>query len=241
MADIVPVFAAAKRRRFFDLFVIPLVVGLILALASFLIPRILEAGKRLSYVVDKPTDYLSQRLQGVTIQVNGVPTANVFLTKVRLWNSGGVALKDVGVLVEFDAPDQAFRILNVAHTTKPEREFGSIAQANPDANSTRFTYSLLNRGDEDTISFLTNESAEPKIYAKAEDLKVLQATLNRRALLGTSVDISLIVGLIGLLASVLSVIISAVKTRQELKGVWVRRNAVASKLAEEAQPRKEHG
>jgi hypothetical protein len=201
------------RRRFWDILVIPLFVGLLLAVAAYFAPRVFEAGKQLSYTVEKPSDYLSERLQGVTIQVNGTPTSSLFVTKVRIWNSGSVALKDVSILFEFDPADQTFRILNVAHATKPEREFGNIAEASPDVNSARFTYSLLNRGDEDTVSFLTNESVQPKIYAKAEDLSLLEAAAPHRA---TPIRVSLLIGLVGLLASVLSMVVSSLRAQERL-------------------------
>jgi hypothetical protein len=203
-----------SKRRFWDVLTIPLLVGLILALAAYFIPRVLESGKRLSYTVEKPTDYLSERLQGVTIQVNGIPTTNLFVTKVRVWNSGSVALKDLGVLFEFNSQDQNFKILNVAHNTKPSREFGSIAQTDVDDKSVRFIYSLLNRSDEDTLSFLTNESVEPKIYAKAEDLKVVPVAPSTKAS-SSYWDISAaFLGLIGALASFVSTWLASVFERK---------------------------
>ena len=220
---------ARRKRHFWDNLIIPLAVGLILAVSTYLIPKILEAGKRLSYTAEKPTDYLSQRLEGVTIQVNGVPTASLFVTKVKLWNSGSVALKDLGVLVVFNTQDQKFKVLNIAHATKPEREFGSVTQSSPDGTSTRLVYALLNRNDEDTISFLTNESVEPTIYAKAEDLKLVQVTPTRNdKLWGISVLVS---GLIGILASFLSALFTAVAKRREAK-MWDSFSSLTATTAE---------
>jgi hypothetical protein len=234
-----PKLPAVRTRRVWELLIIPLVVGIILAVVTFVIPRILEVGKRLSYSIDKPTDYLSERLQGVTIQVNGFPTSNLFVVKVRIWNSGSAALKDVSVLFDFDTADHNFRILNVAHATKPEREFGSITQANPDINSTRLTYSLLNRGDEDTISFLTNESVEPKIYAKAEDMRIKRAAFNLRVSPLAATLISLVVGLIGLAGSLLGFLLSAAKERQ-MKNEWLRREWIRHQLlADESEAAKQ--
>lgn len=217
---------AASKRRFWDNLLIPLIVGLILAFATYLIPRVLEAGRRLSYTTEKPTGYLSEHLQGVTIQVNGTVTTDLFVTKVRLWNSGSVALKDLGVLFVFNTADQNFKILSVAHATKPEREFGQITQTNPDDRSTRFVYSLLNRNDEDTVSFLTNQSAEPTIYAKAEDLKLVQVAPGRGdRLLRFS---SALAGAIAVLASLLSSLFSAVARKRQL----VRLRDLQSRTAE---------
>ena len=212
----------AIARRFWDLLVIPVIVGLILAVAAFLLPKILEGGKRLSYTSEKPTDYLSQRLDGVTIQVNGVPTTNLFVTKVRLWNSGSVALKDVGVLFLFKSPDQNFKILTFAHTTKPELEFGDIRPTKSDDNSAKFVYSLLNPNDEDIVSFLTNESIEPTVHAKAEDLKVVQVLPTNPA----QKNKFLWVGGIGVVASLLGALFTFWRERNTLEMRVKRLNAI---------------
>lgn len=201
-------------KRFWDGFIIPIVVGLVLALVAYAIPKVAKTGKRLSYTIEKPTNYISEQLQGVTIQVNGTPTTDLFVTKVRLWNSGGSALKDLPVLLYFDTTDANFKILNIAHATRPEREFGSIANSRPDDKSARFVYDLLNRNDEDTISFLTNESAQPTLYAKTEDLNTELVSPNPRAY---SSWFTLLAGIIGVAASLLSTFLS-----------WVRTNRIAA-------------
>lgn len=210
-------------RRFWDLLVIPVIVGLILAVAAFFLPRILEGGKRLSYTSEKPTDYSSQRLDGVTIQVNGVPTTNLFVTKVRLWNSGSVALKDVGVLFRFKPPDQNFKILTFAHTTRPELEFGDIKPTKSDDNSAKFVYALLNPNDEDIVSFLTNESIEPTVHAKAEDLRVVQVLATSPA----QKSKFLWVGAIGVVASLLGALFTFWRERNTLETQVRGLNAIA--------------
>ena len=167
--------AEAKSRWWRDLLFIPLIVGLIVAAFTFGLPKLFEKEKQITYEIDGPTTYLDkQSIGNVSVVVNGVPTLSLFSYKVRLWNSGDQPLKNLPVLVLFETELVLgeFKIFSVGHETKPPHEFGNIMQEDIDQKSKRFIFDLLNPKDQDTISFLTNNSVPLKLYAKLEGLKV---------------------------------------------------------------------
>jgi hypothetical protein len=165
----------SKWKR--DILIIPLIIGLLVAVFTFLLPKLLDKGKELSYTIDGPTSYVNQQAVGnITITVNGVATSNLFAYKIRLWNTGGTALRDMAVRFSFSPKRQDFQIFNVSHETNPRFEFGKIEEAGSDATSKRFVYELLNAGDEDTVTLLVNDDAPLSLYAKAEGMKLTQVT-----------------------------------------------------------------
>lgn len=55
-----------------DILLIPLIVGLLVALFTFLLPKLIEKGKEISYTIEGPTSYVNQQAAGaVTITVRG--------------------------------------------------------------------------------------------------------------------------------------------------------------------------
>lgn len=67
--------AEGKTNWVRDLLVIPLIIGLVVAFATFVIPKVLENGNELSYSTDEPIAYLDRTdVQNVKIEVNGVHT-----------------------------------------------------------------------------------------------------------------------------------------------------------------------
>lgn len=160
-----------------DIFFIPLIIAVLAAIFTYLLPKFLEKGKELSYLVDGPTSYINQQAIGnISISVNGVSTSRLYAYKVRLWNSGGSPLKEVPVRFSFNPQHQGFQIFNVSHETNPKVEFGKVEENGSDANSKRFVYELLNPNDEDVVTFLTNEDAPLNLFAKSEGLKLVQVT-----------------------------------------------------------------
>jgi hypothetical protein len=163
-----------------DFLLIPLVVGLIIAVFIFGLPKIFEKGKQLSYEIDGPTTYLDKRSIGnVPVTVDGVPISILFSYKVRLWNSGDQPLKNLPVLVLFETELSGFKIFSVRHETQPPHEFGNIKQLYIDQKSKKLIFDLLNPEDQDTISLLTNNSVPLKLYAKLEGLKVIEVKLEK--------------------------------------------------------------
>jgi len=156
-----------------DVLLLPLAVGIILAVAAYFLPKLFEKGKRISYTIDGPTAYVNPNAVGtVKITVSGVETLNIYGYKVRLWNSGSVPLKTLAVQFAFASTATNFKVFNVTHDTNPKKEFGKIEESGSDAFSKRFVYELLNQKDEDVLTFLSNLDALLSVHAKAEDLKV---------------------------------------------------------------------
>lgn len=156
-----------------DILLIPLIIGIILVVAAFALPKFFDRGKRLSYTIDGPTAFVNTNTAGmVKIAVNGVETTNIFGYKVCLWNSGSVPLTAIPVRFVFEVTNTNFHVFNVSHTTTPRREFGKIDENGSDASSKRFVYELLNPSDADVLTFVTDVDVPLSVFAKAEGLKI---------------------------------------------------------------------
>ena len=156
-----------------DLLLVPLSVGLVIAVATYFLPKIFSDSRELSYQIEEPIAYLDKASLGTAeVKVNNVAVPEIFAARVRIWNSGSIPLKDLPVLFEFKSNNDNFRILSFNHNTKPSREFGGIENSNSEGGSKRFVYELLNPLDEDSIVFLTTSKAEINVFSKAENLSV---------------------------------------------------------------------
>jgi len=209
---------------------IPIVVGIVIALVTYLVPKTLEKGKRLSYTIDGPTTYITRQLQGVVVTVNGTTMPALFLTRVKIWNSGSESLPNLPVMIYYPSQDKDFKILSLAHETQPEREFGKIAEATPDFQSKEFTYQLLNPNDSDTIILLTNDSVQPSLYSKAEGLKTRLVKSEQRA---NSPLWTVGAGLLGLLASFGSLLFSYYADKRRFAERWLELARQREELAKE--------
>lgn len=199
--------AKSNLRRWLELIVIPLFVGLIIAIFSVVIPWLFEKDMELSYTIDGPVAYLDQKgiIGTVKVEINDVLTTFLSTYKVRLWNSGDLPLKNVPVRLMFNTKQKQFRIFSVKHETKPKYEFGKINEEDSDRWSKRFVYELLNPKDEDAITFLTNSSAGLKFYAKAEGLtiKYVKPT-EEKGVFGLPLPIIVILTIVAALISLLT-------------------------------------
>ena len=156
-----------------DLLVIPLVIGLLVAVFTYGLPKFLDKGKELSYSIDGPTAHLgTSSLSGITITVNGVPTSQLYGYRARIWNSGDLALKAVPVRFVFEDAPPGFRVFSVAHTTKPQFEFGTIKEESSDSLSRRFVYELLNPGNEDVVTFVANAAPSLVVFSNVEGVRL---------------------------------------------------------------------
>lgn len=200
-----------------ELLIVPLMVGLIVTAFAFGLPKILADSKEVSYTVEQPLTYLDKvSIGSATVKVNDVPVPEVFAVKVRIWNSGDLPLKDIGIRFDLTSHDKDFSILSVNHNTQPSKEFGGIAEQGSEGQSKRFLYQLLNPKDEDTLIFLTTAKANLEVYAKAESLSVKAVAANHdkdykwyQIALGTAVA-SLLTGLI-------EVLIRSIRRNREIK------------------------
>ena len=165
--------SAAPRSRFWDNLIIPIVVGLTLFLGGYLGPKILDAGKRLSYTIEAPDNLNADLPAALKLQFAGSPPSDIFVTKVRIWNSGSAELKDVHCIFEFKTQNHNFKLLHVGHSATQGVAFHIDEKDDADNKSTELIYPYLNRHDEDTISFLTNGNAELSLTPRIEGLDSL--------------------------------------------------------------------
>lgn len=149
-----------KSRWLRDLVVIPMVVGLVLAVITFVLPALFEKENELTYIVEAPSVYFDKDTVGsLKVQINGIKTESLVAYKARFWNSGDMPLENLAVRYVFDGfspSDPNFNVFAVSHETQPKYEFGKIEEDASDAKSKRFKYALLNPGDMVTVTFLSN-------------------------------------------------------------------------------------
>jgi hypothetical protein len=184
-----------------DALVIPIVVGLVLAVFTYILPKLAEKGKQLSYAIEAPLPYVNRTLPDVMITIRGVQANNVVLQKVRIWNSGGQPLSNLPVRFQFTPQT---KILSLAHATTPPVEFGEIKEQGSDAMSKRFLYALLNPHDSDTVTFLLDRPGGVDVYARAEGLELRKEV--EKAPAQRSLFLSIAAGTIGLVASIISAV-----------------------------------
>lgn len=160
-----------KKNWMRDFLLVPIIVGIVIAIATYLMPNFFDKGKQISYTVEDALTYLDKSSIGNSvIKFNDIVVPEVYATRVRLWNSGDVPLKELAVRFEFYPRNKEFHILSVNHNTKPSKEFGEITEKGSEDNSKRYIYQLLNPNDEDSIVFLSNSKAELKVFSKSEGL-----------------------------------------------------------------------
>jgi len=156
-----------------NLVIIPLIVGLIVAIFQFGLQKLFEKDNELSYSLEEPKIHLDQNTTGdVKVEINNIETSLLVSQSARIWNSGEFPIKMLPIRYIFEASSSKFKILMVNHSTKPKYEFGNITSTETDQYSRRFVYDLLNPGDEVTIIFFTNIVAPFRVYAKGEGLSI---------------------------------------------------------------------
>lgn len=212
--------AKIKSRWLRDFLIIPLVVGLTIALFTFVLPKIFEKEKEISYTIDDfPSYYLSPESVGnLEIKINDVVTNSLLAYEVEFWNSGDIPLKELPVRYVFGWSSINFKVLTVIHKTEPKYEFGEIREEGSDTHSKRFVYSLLNPGERVTVTFLCTGLGPTKVsfYTKLEGLSVKQVTMKPLEY------IALVVTLIGVIAAFIAQLLSGllVKWRKVRIGQW---------------------
>jgi hypothetical protein len=200
---------------------VPIVVGLVVAFFAFILPKLFEREKQLSYSVEGPTPYINQQLQGVTLLVNGKPAPSLFITRVRLWNSGGISLTNLPVLLVFSSQGQS-QLLSLTHQTTPPYQFGKIDDQTPDNRSKRFIYELLNPRDQDSVTLLTDQPTETTLYAKAEGLTTQLVAQNERTGWRRYAEwvAPVVLGLVSVFAALLSIAIKSLGESLHILGVF---------------------
>jgi hypothetical protein len=155
-----------------DLLIIPIVVGIVLAVIGYSLPKFFERGKRLGYTLDGPVEaFRADATAGLSLTVDGIPVTRLFTYRLRLWNSGDESVRDAPVRIVF-ASAPGFRVFSVRHATAPAYEFGRIVEETPSAYERRFVYSLLNPTNEDVVTFVTNAPASASLYVNIDGVRV---------------------------------------------------------------------
>ena len=198
-----------------DMLIVPIIVGLIIALFSFGLDRISREKKELSYNVTGPTPYLDEQAsKSLSIQINGKNTSQLLAYQVRLWNSGNKALRSIPVLIVFKNPSTNFQIFSSSQTTEPPYEFGDISEVATDPYSRKYVYELMNPGDAVIITCFANEQVPVSVFAKDEGLRLKQVVQTRK-----SIWINLILAVVGAISSMLSLFVKEIVDKHRLKGL----------------------
>lgn len=165
--------AESKSQVLFQLLLIPLIVGIIIVIFNFVLPRLFKESKELSYTPEEPVAYLTvEQIGELDVQINGIQTYDLYANKIRIWNSGDLPLIGIKIRAVFDTKKKGFKIFHISHATTPKYEFGEIKEETVDDYSRRIAYEFLNKNDEDNITILTNMAVPVKVYAKLEGLKL---------------------------------------------------------------------
>lgn len=161
--------------------VVPLIIGLITAAFTYWLPKFFAESKQISYSIEEAVPYLDKNSIGkAAIKVNDILVPEVFVVRVRIWNSGSLPLRNLGVLFEFDRVGEGFRILSTSHDTSPSKEFGVIVETSQSVHSRRFEYSLLNPDDSDSVVFLTTTNGDLNVFSKSEGLLLKAVPVEKR-------------------------------------------------------------
>jgi len=76
----------SMNRWLRDLLIIPLIVGLIVAVVTFVLPKIFEPRKELSYTIDAPIKHIDPdkkpTIGSLKIEINGMSTSSLFCLSV---------------------------------------------------------------------------------------------------------------------------------------------------------------
>lgn len=176
-----------SKRHLWELILTPLVVAIIMAIIAdlYLEWRKNEVEKRekniLSYTVDTPLQLMNKTLINDTLiahlrvyndtsiahlPINTFAPDSLLVYRIRLWNSGYNPLSNFTARFVFTPNRPHFQILSHSHRTNPPLDFGDIPEKQIDSLNKRFYYSLLNAGDEDTVSFLTSDSTSIFLNAR---------------------------------------------------------------------------
>src|SRR5512145_436927 len=133
------------RTKVFDFLKYPLIVGILIAIFQFVIPRIFKDSKQLTYVIEEPITYIDKSYTGdLSIIIDSTKTELLCSYKVQIVNTGNLPIKQQPIRLDFDNTPKNFRIFSVTVKTKPDKEFGEILEDRSDSLSRRYTYELIN-------------------------------------------------------------------------------------------------
>ena len=196
--------------------IISIFAGIIVGLFDQGITNIIEKNKELTAVIEDPNIYLDESsFNNTTIKINEIEITKLVTYEITISNSGNQPITEVPIRFDFNSENPSFRIINITHNTKPEYEFGKIIKEEINNSTIKFTYELLNPGDQDKILFITNELTEIKLYSKVEGMKFNLITPSQSFNKKTSEYTSIIVIISAFLTSITTVLAFIKKTTRD--------------------------
>lgn len=156
--------------------VIPVLVAIVSSGFTYLLSKILEKGPVLSVERETPIKYIDQLgFPDLQIMVKGKPVKTVYLNQIKIRNSGSQPLRSIPVDIVFSSTSTEFNVVGINHQTNPPYVFGQVKdEVNIDGHQIGLNYELLNPGDEDIVSVLTNSDSQVNVYSKAAGMRVRQ-------------------------------------------------------------------
>jgi hypothetical protein len=174
--------------------------GIIVAIVSYAVEGpIKELGKRppkrLSYAITEVTNIYQRPADTnlyvqVLMDTNHIPVESLWGYRVRVWNSGTEALKDLNVEFQLST-NSSFYCLAERHNPQPPDQVGEIKSLPSHPNQVKTNhYQLLNPEHSDEVFFVGNMPTDLKVAARAEGLQIKKEIIepkgaNRRWWLST--------------------------------------------------------
>jgi len=157
-------------KNFSKLFLIPIAVGLIIAIFQYILPLINQEKKELSYRLDSSISLIDQeKTNGISIRINGEENKSIYFNRIEFVNSGQIPLKQIPIKIRLSNIDTNLKIYKRIITTEPKLEFGRIIDS-VTANSISMFVDLINPKDKITLDILTNRKPEIEVYSKSEGM-----------------------------------------------------------------------
>jgi hypothetical protein len=195
------------KKNILIIFVIPLIIGIIVALFEFVLPKLTKDKEELSYHIATPISLIDNEItNNIDITVNGKKTQYLYNIQIDIENTGNIPLKNIPISLIFQNIDTNFTIYNYNLLTEPKYEFGKI-DVTKAFDNIRLIVTLINVGDKIHLSVFTNKDNLPKFYSKAENMKVLQ----KAEIKENKGIVSTIIGIVASLLSIIAFIIMQYK------------------------------
>lgn len=164
-------------KKIYKYFLIPVFVGIIVALIQFGLPYILGDKKELTYKIFEPVTYFDKNSVGdLNIIINGIESNALFSNHFEFENTGQIPLNDIPITIHFSNQDTLFKIYNYTIQTVPPLEFGNIEKQLKQTDLL-LKVELINPDDRIYVNILTNNKRESNVYAKSEGMILNKAEI----------------------------------------------------------------
>ncbi|HAQ19375.1 MAG TPA: hypothetical protein DCR40_09120 [Prolixibacteraceae bacterium] len=164
-------------KNIYKYFLIPLIVGLIIAGIQFGLPYFFGDKKELTYKIYEPITYFDKNTVGeLNIVINGIESNALFSNQFLIENTGQIPLKNIPITIKFDTLDSLFKIYNYTIQTQPPLEFGNIDKKLSRTNLS-INVDLINPKDKILINILTNSRNKSGLYSKSEGMILSKAEI----------------------------------------------------------------